>query len=388
MTDLMMNKTSIIKIKYDDSLPGNNSQSCALRCKQHETHRQCLAQTIEDVRSNKKVYNTDCCQSPTEDIYKQKYNYNIDLINPKVQKTTCYCINPNIDYIKTNTKGTFEECDLQANHNASTNTMLHNYQRGRYDLITESYGYQNTGKRYSWNFSENQKPNLYSVQNNTRILPIPTKPADKAANQKPPSSISSSSGCIGSSTLFRTNRGIIQLSEMIPGDVIGGQIVYCVYEDGPQCEHLLFYLNSGDIVALTEEHLLININGQLQCANTFIVGNKLFDNTIITKITKIIDYPMVPIVLSGKLTLPNSNNVVISCWSHNEEIAKNMDYLMRIVTKYITVLSPDKISSAMTSFYKEFRKNGKNMKNIDYIIKNLENKYLDDNMKNNLIKIY
>lgn len=65
-----------------------------------------------------------------------------------------------------------------------------------------------------------------------------------------------------------------------------------------------------------------------------------------------------------------------------------MDYLMRIVTKYITVLSPDKISSAMTSFYKEFINNGKNIKNIDYIIKNLENQYLDDNMKNNLIKMY
>ena len=151
--------------------------------------------------------------------------------------------------------------------------------------------------------------------------------------------------------------------------------------------HLNISLNSGDTISLTPEHLLISENGNLRCADTFQLGEKLFDGSIISNISVINDIPLTPILLSGKIMLPNSSKVVVSCWAQSTENATNMDKLMSILIPYTKQFSVSMISNLIHGFYTEFVNYGKNMNinNINKVIKKVENKYSINNNTKQLV---
>ena len=126
-------------------------------------------------------------------------------------------------------------------------------------------------------------------------------------------------------------------------------------------------------MSLTNEHLVIGSKGNLRRADTLQVGEILFDGSIINNITYIIDVPLTPVVLSGKMKLPNSSDVVVSCWSHGIENANKMDKLMLIAQPYTKRLSPEVISQMMHAFYTEFISNDKDMNNLAKIMERVEN---------------
>lgn len=180
--------------------------------------------------------------------------------------------------------------------------------------------------------------------------------------------------CFGSKNIIQTRRGKIKIKDLVIGDFvltstidgIKEECVFYIRNHGfKNVEHLKLTLSDDSEIIVTQDHLLYLNNDKLIKACHVNVGDKLKsinESVIITKISKIMDIPLTPCVISGNIIL---GNTVVSCWTDNEENANKMNMLMELVkNEFIKGTSLSNINIMAEKFYNEFHKGNKNIKNI------------------------
>ena len=197
-------------------------------------------------------------------------------------------------------------------------------------------------------------------------------------------SITKAGWCIGINTLLNTSKGIIPLKELKVGDKVMGwnrktnqkymETVYYIREHGNN--KILHYRitaknnNNYDIMNLTQEHLVLLSDKTYKRADQLTINDKLLninDISIIKNIEKVTDIPLTPVILSGKIVLPN--NTIISCWSHNTKNANLMDKILGEMAPYTKVYPPEKVSEIFDKAYSYFVKENKKIKVKDVLKK-------------------
>ena len=191
---------------------------------------------------------------------------------------------------------------------------------------------------------------------------------------------SNSNNCIGSTTELVSESGIKSLSELNIGDKIltydsntGQKRMSTIYwiRIHDRINHYVI-TTTTDIFTLSSEHLLLLETGEYVKARNLKVNDRLFSldkDSTITSIDVKEDTAMSPIVLDGKVIMPNST--VISCWSGTTDNANKMDSLMKILASYTDKYSVIQMSDIIEKFYMAFLKNNKDISKVSTILTSL-----------------
>lgn len=188
------------------------------------------------------------------------------------------------------------------------------------------------------------------------------------------------SNCIGSSTELVSESGAKRLSELTVGDKIlsydsttGESKMSTIYwiRVHDMTKHYRI-TTTTDVFTLSSEHLVLLQTGEYVRTRNLKVNDNLFslDNeSIVTNIDIVEDVAMSPIVLEGKVVMPNST--VVSCWSGTSHNADKMDSLMKVIGLYTNKYEVAELSDIIEKFYMSFLENDKDMTKVSTILKSL-----------------